>query len=498
MTDNKTEVILACSKSIETFGRLFMPNALSAATPPFHREIYSDLQDNSIKRLGIIAPRGHSKSTVVSVLFPMWRTIFKPQNEDLMILLVSESQSQAVNFLSIIKHNLENNPRILSYFGSLKGDKWTEDDITTSNGVRIIAKGTGQRIRGMLTGRESITRPNLIILDDFESETNSLTPEAIDKNIDWITKAVEPSMSDDGRLIAIGTIISERAYLSSIREDKAFKTRFYQAAIGDDFDNPLWPERFPPQRLKEHYESYKSRGKEDAFWQEYQNHPVNKNTQNFKREMFRYWSGEFRLLDDGTPAIRFEGVDSESEGLWTPLSVSVGIDLAISEDHRADWTVIAPLAMDYKERRFLLPHKKIKTSDIDEICESIIDVCQRYGAERVHIETVQFQQAVATALRKAMARRNVYLAVHETKPRAAKDSRLRALQPLFALGMFYHLESAIDFEGELLMFPRAKHDDIMDAVWYANDVLVPPILGPQSGTAPQRRDKVESESWLVL
>ena len=35
--------------------------------------------------------------------------------------------------------------------------------------------GTGQRVRGFIEGD---TRPNLIIVDDYESELNAATPEA--------------------------------------------------------------------------------------------------------------------------------------------------------------------------------------------------------------------------------------------------------------------------------------------------------------------------------
>lgn len=496
---DREEIISLCGNSIELFGRLFLSKALSAATPAFHKKIYADLEDDSIKRLGIIAPRGHSKSTVTSVVYPIWRTIFKPRDEELMIVLISESQSQAINFLNIIKRNLANNQKILGTFGSLMGDKWTEEDITTSNGVRILAKGTGQRIRGMLSGGESITRPNLIILDDFESETNSGTPDAIAKNKDWITKAVEPSLADDGRLVAIGTIIDQKAYLMDIMEDPAWKTHYYQAAIGDDFNNPLWPERFPPQRLHEIYESYKRRGMEDAFWQEYQNWPVNKDALAFPRERFRYWDGEFRMIDKIQPALLLKKPTLvEGSAMLRPVNVTVGLDLAISEDHRADFTVILPLGMDKEENRFILPYRRIKSRDIDVIVNEALDVCAQYGAMRINIETVQFQQAVATAFRKAMMDRGMYLAIDETRPRTAKDARIRSLQPLFSAGKVYHQANMTELESELLNFPRAKHDDILDAFFMANMVATPADEG-ELNDGPLKRDEFkEVDTWLVL
>lgn len=496
MEESKDSIIYKASQSIEYFGRIFMGKALTAATPPFHKAIYRDLENNSIDRLGIVAPRGHSKSTVVSVIYPMWRIIFKPVNEDLLILLISESQSQSVNFIGIIKHNLTENERILHYFGSLEGPKWTEDEIVTSNGAKIVARGTGQRIRGTLTGRESITRPNLIILDDFESETNSGTPEAIAKNKKWITKAVEPSLADDGRLVAIGTIISESAYLKDIELDESWTTHFYQAIMDD---KPLWPERFPMSRLMRLKKSYEDRGEGDAFWQEYMNMPINMDSQAFKKEYFRYWTGEFNLFKN-QPALYLEHPnDGYKVKTWTPINVCIGVDLAISESHTADFTVIAPLAMDKQGRRFIMPYKRIKTKDIDVIVDEMIASCKEYGVSLINVETVQFQQAVVEQFRKKMdsQKDGFYVTIRETKPRQGKDVRIRSLQPLFRSGKLYHQSYMTELEAEFLSWPRARHDDIPDALHMANMYLSPPEADPFTGDVLPEAIYKEEESWLV-
>ena len=52
-------------------------------------------------------------------------------------------------------------------FGDMGGGtakRWTNNDIILANGTRIIAEGTGQRVRGFIEGD---TRPNLIIIDEL-------------------------------------------------------------------------------------------------------------------------------------------------------------------------------------------------------------------------------------------------------------------------------------------------------------------------------------------
>lgn len=496
---SREEVQLRCASSIEVFGKICLPKFFYAATPEFHRNIYSDLQDKSVKKLGIIAPRGHSKSTVVSVLYPMWEVLRKPPDQDMLIIIISESQDQAKNFLSIIKHNLAKNKAILHFFGSVEGPKWAEEEITTSNNVRIMAKGTGQKLRGSISGTESVTRPNIIILDDFESETNSGTAEACDKNKNWITKAVEPSIADDGRIIAIGTIVGQRTYLSDIRNDPSWKTHFYQAAIGNNFDTPLWPERFPTSRLLSIKSSLEKRGRGEAFWQEYQNEPIDLTTQTFKKTMFRYHDGAFTCVDGIQAAIKFRTSPRQgiSAGMTVPVSVGIGVDLAISDDKKGDYTVIMPFGTDFEGYKYILPYIRMQTGDVDVIIDAMLDACLRFKASIMNIETVQFQQAVANAFRKQMIARGLFVGIKETKPRTSKDARIRSLQPDISSGKIIMMENMTELESELLSFPNGANDDLLDGLFYANAVSYPIEVKPFMERPVAGPPKKEL-SWLVL
>ena len=169
------------------------PTALRKSIPPFHGEVYKALGSVDEKRVLIAAPRGTAKSTTTSLVFPLWKIAFKPSSEDLFIVIISESQAQSINFLSRIKYHLTHSKKFIHLFGDYgpnTAKRWTNTDIVLSNGARIIAVGTGQRVRGFIEGD---TRPNLIIVDDYESELNAATPEARAKNKKWITDAVIPS-----------------------------------------------------------------------------------------------------------------------------------------------------------------------------------------------------------------------------------------------------------------------------------------------------------------
>ena len=95
-------------KSMGLFGKICFPTALKAEIPPFHTEVYKNLQNPNVPRVLVAAPRGTAKSTVSSLILPLWRAAFKPEDEDLFIVIISESQTQSINFLSRIKYHLEN------------------------------------------------------------------------------------------------------------------------------------------------------------------------------------------------------------------------------------------------------------------------------------------------------------------------------------------------------------------------------------------------------
>ena len=115
----------------------------------FHRFLYAELQRITLsekgQRVAIAAPRGNAKSSIVSLIFILWCILYKKKN---FIILLSDTSSQAEEFLSNIRNEIENNERILSDFGSLKGETWKADDIVTANQVRVLVLGARKKIRG--------------------------------------------------------------------------------------------------------------------------------------------------------------------------------------------------------------------------------------------------------------------------------------------------------------------------------------------------------------
>ena len=169
------EALKLAYNDLIAFGKLFLPDDfLRSETPFFHFEVADAIDDLEVKQLAIILPRGHGK-TVLTKASILKDFLFCPKGELLFYAWVSATQKLSVGNMDYIKHHLEFNDKIIYYFGKLKGPKWTEEDIELSNSCKLISKSNVAGIRG---GAKLHKRYDLIVLDDFEHEANTITRQA--------------------------------------------------------------------------------------------------------------------------------------------------------------------------------------------------------------------------------------------------------------------------------------------------------------------------------
>ena len=200
------EVLELAYKDLITFGKLFSPaDYLASDSPPFHYEVGKHLLDRNLQQLAMVLPRDHAKSTLAATAV-LHRFLFATKEAPEFIAWIGEAQDQARDNLAWIQYHIYENPAIHYYFGDLEGDKWTKDEFTLKNGCRMIGKGTSQRLRGK---KQLSTRYTGIVLDDFESELNTKTPDSRRQIKEWVTAAVYPAIDFDknGFLWCNGTVV---------------------------------------------------------------------------------------------------------------------------------------------------------------------------------------------------------------------------------------------------------------------------------------------------
>ena len=468
MSDKIKELYRKLYDEIDTFGKVCFPTAITAAVPSFHKDIYKYLRDDFKKRVLIASYRGSSKSTLCSLVYPLWKVAFKKPNEDLFIIIVSEAQAQSINFLNRIKYHLDRSDNFKLLFGDMSSataKRWTQNDIILANGARIMALGTGQKIRGAIEGD---TRPNVIILDDIESETNAATAETRVDNRKWITDAVIPSLADNGRIIMVGTVIHEDCFLCWAKESSAWSVLWY--GIVDENDVPTWPERFPIERVKQIKEEFSSVGNLNGFYQEYMNIAQAPDTAPFKPSFIRIHDYQYDVIDDKQVLVR----DIGSEKITIPVNVYMGIDPASSLSKTADYFVIAVVALDADDNAYLIDMIRERMSP-ELQPQAIIDMYKKYKPMKTTIEVVGYQEALRTSVRAMMTSQGLFIPGIESgiRPRTSKNERLISLVPRLASGRFYFRSQDISAQQEFLSYPSGKHDDTMDAIFYAIDKSYP-------------------------
>ena len=201
--------------------------------------------------------------------------------------------------MDYVKYHLEYNDKVQYFFGNLKGRKWTEDDIELTNGSKLISKSNLSGIRG---GAKLHKRYDLIVLDDFEDENNTITPESRSKISNLITAVVFPALEPHtGRLRLNGTPVHYDSFLNNLLVGYAksqsqgnkftWKVITYKALQSDG--TPIWPDWFGHKEMKRKKKFYADSGQPQKFYQEYMMEVQSAEDAIFTRNHIKYWEGEF-------------------------------------------------------------------------------------------------------------------------------------------------------------------------------------------------------------
>tara|TARA_R100001082_G_scaffold29586_1_gene14844 strand:- start:2218 stop:3801 length:1584 start_codon:yes stop_codon:yes gene_type:complete len=477
----KERVLELAKKDIISFGQLFLPEDFMKSTPaPYHYELNNLLLDNTKKRNCIILPRGHSKSTLAKTAL-LHHLYFNPEGKKEFIAWVAEEQSQAIDHIKYLQNHIEVNPALNYYFGDLRGEKWTEKEFTTSKGDRVIAKGTSQRLRG----RSQLgLRYTKIILDDFESELNTKTPDRRREIKEWVMSTVEPALENskdnEGSIWLIGTIVHYDSFLQSIydgyleakREDRGYAWDvIYHKAINEDGD-VLWPSYFSKDKLADIRRRFEDVGLSHKFAQEYLNEARDLENAKFKTERLEYYDHEFESRDGYAYLINSKDA--------IPVNIYIGVDLAYEATQSSDFQVIMVIAIDSDRNIYVVEYMR-EHIPLYDMPEEILTYAKEYSpVKRVNVEHVGAQGIIKDAVNKMSgSERKVApgIALGIRPPTGIKkEDRLESLlAPIVNRGKMFIKRKHTHLIDEMFQFPKGRNDDILDGLWYAVNKSRPPI-----------------------
>jgi phage terminase large subunit-like protein len=443
--------------NIAAFANFFCKDLVTSQTPVFHKEIY-DLV-SSKDRLLLAAPRGFAKSSIVARIYPLHSALFKKHKD---VVIISASESLAVEHLRWIKLTIEGSQFIKDFWGDLTSDKWTETQITVKHkdgfSCNIRAKGAGAQIRGF--------RPTCIILDDIETDDSVASEDQRRKLKGWLFKACLNSLAVGGQFVFIGTIIHPLAVINDLfsvpnrwekRKFSAYKSEVQVAG------NELWPELWSHERLQ----SRKNEIGTTAFASEFLNNPMLDENAAFEDKDIRYW-----------------------EDLPKQYSCVMAIDPAYSEDEKADNKVCALVGIDQNMNRYLIDYIRTHDTTLD-FANAILSMYQRNAQyiTAVGCPNSGGDKEFFSSLMRIAEERKIYPPFVELKNTFTsatgqkvrnKHARIKAaLQPLFENGKYYINPSHLEARDELLSLGTAEKDDLVDAMCYAETIITPQFFGEE-------------------
>ena len=447
------------------FGKVVMTNMFSAASPDFHYKIARAITNNNNKQVNIIAPRGHAKSSIVGGVYPLFH-IMNDSGAKL-IVLVSRTQDHAIKLLGTIKDTIEYSEtfrQIYGYWGQHSAKQWAKSEIELKDGTMIICKGTGQQLRGIKVGSQ---RPTLIIVDDPEDENNTKTAEAMEQNLRWLLQSAVPSLDPrKGKIIVIGTPQHQRCMVEILKEMEGWVNMHF----APDLDNEvaLWEDWQPISKLLQKKSELESIGRASVFYREYMCQIVGDEDQLFQEKYIQHHDYELKIDKEGKHYL----TNNDKE---FPVNVFMGVDPASSVRKTADYSVIMPVAVDENNNRYILQYYRQRATPM-QLAENIIEYFKIFKPVKVRVESVGYQEMLREYLRQRCDEEKIFISGLEIKesPRTSKSSRLETMQPYFAQKKMYMLETMSELRDELLLYPRGKHDDLLDGLFYAMKKCYPP------------------------
>ena len=429
------------AEAIMLFGQTYFPDHFPSNHPELHTDMLA-IMSSARKRKAIAVPRGHAKSTVIGFLLAMYRICFQKRK---FIIIVSDSEDKAKAFVMRIRSELEFNRKLIRDFtqDGFKSTDWAKTDFITKTGIRILAKGAGQSIRGEL---HLDTRPDMIVLDDIETDENAGKEEILN----YVLTNVIPSVNrmGDYEICYVGTIIKDMSVLHRMLINPEWASAKWEAQ--DENGEMIAPMLLPKSEYDSTKRMYKELGKMSLFYAENHNNPmVADDEMTFKKEFFQ----EYHELPENLRYFISYDPAMPPSGRTKIKRVDKSAIVVLATDSRKNWYVVKIFA---------------NRDTPSKNRELLFKLALKYRPQVVWMETIAAQRAMYLEIKEEMKRKIIKFPFREIPShQGSKEARIEQLQPLYEAGLIYHNpkeKNTEELERELMLFGRTPHDDISDAL----------------------------------
>jgi len=507
------ETLRLAQNDIIAFGKLFLPDDyLRSETPPFHYQVADVIDDRDVRQVAVILPRGHGK-TILTKASILKDFLFCPPSDMYFYAWVSATQKLAVGNMDYIKYHLEHNPKILYYFGDQRGRKWTEEDVELKNGCKLISKSNVTGIRG---GAKLHKRYDLIILDDFEHEENTITRDARDKNANLVTAVVYPALEPEtGRIRVNGTPVHYDSFINNLlinhakakKNNKEFAWNVVTYKAIDDDGKFLWSSFFTPKIMAQKKKFYYDSGQPSKYYQEYFMQVQSEEDALWKQQDIRHHNAVYEFDEEESHSyLRLNGDRF-------PVNTFIGCDPATDIDTKtSDFSVIMVIAVDGSRNVYALQyerHRSIPTlgskyeGSVSKmgVVDYIMELYDKYHCTSATVEDVAMNRSVFQSLneeRKRLNRFNISVIPEKPGGHNKRNRIYSGLNGRFSMGLVHIRDNMFDLSNEIVTFgAKMAHDDTIEALYYACTHCFPPDLKLDDKERKWYKQKRKAKSWIV-
>jgi len=419
-------------RSLSRFSREMMP---AFEVSRFHQLIIDSIEfllNGHIKKLAIITPPRHGKTTLANVMAPAYALGRNPTET---IISVSYGSELSETWGRRVR-NILSDPAFSEIFPSCKlsPDSAAAYRFTTTAGGEYSAVGRG----GPVTGRGA----SLLILDDLIKDSSEANSDTTCRGIvEWLQHVAFTRLTPNGRVVAISTRWSERDPMGWLLQQDGW-TVLHLPAIAEKENDPvgrkigeaLWPSHYPVESLDAIRANVGSR----VFQCLYQGNVAAAQGTIFKRDWFRHYT---------TPPEKFKRIVQS----W---------DTSFKTGATNDYSVCATIG-ETENGFYLLALYRDKV-EFPELKRKVAEQADFWKPSEIYVENRASGQSLVQELKLSTSYPVIAIEVDRDK-----ETRASATTGYYEAGRVFFPEGASwlsILEDELASFPGGLFDDCVDAI----------------------------------
>jgi hypothetical protein len=414
------ELVKLCAVNSELYCRTFFPKAFRQPSPPFAADLWKPLEDTSVRLANLICFRGSSKTTRLRA-FTSKRIAYGVSRT---VLYVGASERDAIRSVQWLRTQVERNKLWSQAFALTPGRKWEETQIEINHGtfghtIWVLAAGITGSLRGI---NFDDYRPDLIIVDDPQTDETAATEEQRNKISDLILGAVKNSLAPvtdepNAKLaMAITPQHSDDVSQQALR-DVQWTSRVFPCWTKETFgldvakQESSWPERFPSAVLRADKTAAVHRNRLSIFTREMECRLISPEAAQFRPTWLRIRElpnsgprGYFSVLgidpvpppSDRQMSKGLQGKDWEAHYVWGKVGGDFHLlDCERSRGHEPSWTI-----------------------------RTAFTLARKWSVGRIVIDAVAYQRTLKWMLEQEMARTGIYYLVKPIADGMKKFARI--------------------------------------------------------------------------